>query len=83
MQSIDVKSVAALCKKMFMTLGPGRPLFNLFATFRCSLNKPNTFKNGPSRPLFRLFLVFFKRTALQFLQQINVKNVHPVYRAAI
>ena len=29
---------------------------------------------GHPRPLFRLFSVFFKQT-IQFLQQINVKNV--------
>ena len=29
---------------------------------------------GQTRPLFRLFSVFFKQT-IQFLQQINVKNV--------
>ena len=32
---------------------------------------------GHPRPLLRLFLVFFKQT-VQILQQINVKNVHPV-----
>ena len=35
---------------------------------------------GHHRPLF--IFVFFKQT-LQFLQQINVKNVHPVYSAGI
>ena len=30
------------------------------------------------RPLFHLFPVFSKQT-LQLLQQINVKNAHPVY----
>ena len=30
---------------------------------------------GHPRPLFHLFSVFFKQTAIQFLQQINVKNV--------
>ena len=35
-----------------------------------------------SRPLFRLFSVFFNQTS-QFLQQINVKNVHPVYVTGI
>ena len=32
------------------------------------------------QPLFRLFSSF---QTLQFLQQINVKNVHPVYGAGI
>ena len=36
-------------------------------------------KNGP---LFNLFSVFFKQT-IQFLQQINVKNVYPAYCAGI
>ena len=31
-------------------------------------------KIGQTRPLFCLFLVFLKQT-IQFLQQINVKNV--------
>ena len=35
------------------------------------------------RPLFRLVLVFFKQTTIQCLQQINVKNVHPVNFAGI
>ena len=39
-------------------------------------------KMGQPRPLFRLFSVFFKQT-MQFLQQINVKHVHPVYGAGI
>ena len=38
---------------------------------------------GQPRPLFHLILVFFKQTSLQFLQQIYVKNVHPVYGAGI
>ena len=33
-------------------------------------------------PIFNLFSVFFKRT-IQFLQQINVINFHPVYIAGI
>ena len=37
---------------------------------------------GHTRPLFHLFSVLFKQ-ALQFLQQINVKNVDPVYGAGI
>ena len=36
------------------------------------------FKKGHPRPLFRLF-----KQTLQFLQQTNVKNVHPVYGAGI
>ena len=36
---------------------------------------------GQPRPLL-LFILSFQ-TTLQFLQQINVKNVHPVYAAGI
>ena len=39
-------------------------------------------KMGHHRPLFRLFSVFFKQT-VYFLQQINEKNVHPVYSTGI
>ena len=38
-------------------------------------NLPLDFLNFPSSASFNLFLVFFKH-ALQFLQQINVENVH-------
>ena len=39
---------------------------------------------GHPRPLFRLFSVFFKLTSKgTILQQINVKNVHPVDGAGI
>ena len=38
-----------------------------------------TFLNGPARLLFRLFSFFQK--ALQFMQQIYVKNVHLVYNS--
>ena len=37
---------------------------------------------GHSVPLFRLFSVYFKQT-IQILQQIKVKNVHPVSDAGI
>ena len=40
------------------------------------------FSNRPSPSSFWFIFVFFKHT-LQFLQQIYVKNVHPVYRAGI
>ena len=40
-------------------------------------------KNGPTRPLFRLFSVFSHKQTLQFLQQINLKIVHPVSGAWI
>ena len=40
-------------------------------------------KIGQPRPLFHLFSVLFKRTLLHFLQQINVRNAHPVYDAWI
>jgi len=36
------------------------------------------FKNGPKPAPFSSIFVFFKHT-LQFFQQINVKNGHPVY----
>ena len=38
-------------------------------------------KMGQPRPLFHLFSVFSNKH--QFLQQIYVKNVHPVYGAGI
>ena len=41
------------------------------------------FKMGQSRPLFLFIFGLFKQTLLQFLQQINVKNVHPVSGAGI
>ena len=34
-------------------------------------------------PLFRLFSFFPTNFNIYFLQQINVKNVHPVYGAGI
>ena len=40
-------------------------------------------KSGPSPASFRLFSVFFKQTPIQFLHQINQKNVHPVYGVGI
>ena len=40
-------------------------------------------KMGQSRPLFLFIFGLFKQTLLQFLQQINVKNVHPVSSAGI
>ena len=47
-------------------------VFVLVVFFPCLFN---LILNGPqSRPLFRLFSVFFKQT-IQFLQQMNVKNV--------
>ena len=51
------------------------------------VQQPNCFtyvffkKMGHPRPHFHLFLSF--QTTLQLLQQINVKNVHPVYNAGI
>ena len=40
--------------------------------------------NGPSPTSFWFtFSVFFKQTSMNFLQQIDVKNVHPVYCAGI
>ena len=37
---------------------------------------------GQLRPLFRLFLIFFKQT-IQYLQQINVKNVMTIQDMAL
>ena len=53
-------------------------LINEYETEACSL----TFLMGHPRPLFRLFFVFFKQI-LSFLQQINVKNIHPESGAGI
>ena len=39
------------------------------------------FFNGPSPACFIYFRLF--EQTLQFLQQINLKNVHPVYGAGI
>ena len=39
-------------------------------------------KNGPTPASFLLIFSLFNQ-AIQFLQQINVKNVHPVYGAGI
>ena len=38
---------------------------------------------GQPQPLLSFIFGLFKQTSLQFLQQINVKNVHPVYGAWI
>ena len=40
------------------------------------------FLMGQTRPLFRLLSVFSNKH-YKFLQQIHVKNVHPVYGAGI
>ena len=41
------------------------------------------FLNGPTPTSFSFIFGLFKQTSLQFLQQINVKNVHQVYGAGI
>ena len=41
------------------------------------------FLNGPTPASFSFIFGLFKQTLLQFLQQINVKNVHPVSGAGI
>ena len=38
---------------------------------------------GQPRSLLSFIFGLFKQTSLQILQQINVKNVHPVYGAGI
>ena len=43
----------------------------------------NYFLNGPTPAFFIVYFGLFKQTPLQILQQINVKNVHPVYGAGI
>ena len=55
----------------------------------CSVNCVTTtapslryMKNGPFLASFSFIFVFPNKT-LQFLQEINVKNVHPVYSAGI
>ena len=40
------------------------------------------FLNGPSPGLYLIYFRLFEQT-LQFLQQINVKNVHAVYGAGV
>ena len=40
-------------------------------------------KMGQPRPPLLFIFGLFKQTSLQILQQINVKNVHPVYGAGI
>ena len=55
---------------------------NLNSTMLLNLLWIYTFKNmGQPRPLFRLLLSFKQK--LQFLQQINVINVHLVYGTGI
>ena len=41
------------------------------------------FKNGPPQPLLSFIFGLFKQTSLQFLQQICMKHVHPVYSTGI
>ena len=55
-----------------------KPKNHLFE--RCSFGKE---KWAISRPLFRLFLVFSNKKTIQFLQQLNVENVHPLSGAWI
>ena len=37
------------------------------------------FKNGHSPASFSFIFGLFQQTSIHFLQQINVKNVHPVF----
>ena len=58
-----------------------------FVYFRHFLKKMVLFvfilKNGSTRPILSFLFGLFKQTLLQFLQQIYVKNLHPVYCAGI
>ena len=60
------------------------PRLSLFSFSMSTKMKITIFlkKNGPTPASFSLILGLFKQT-LQFLQQIYVKNVHPVYGAGI
>ena len=49
---------------------------------KCPLSR-NTFLNGPNPASFLFIFGLFKQTLLQFLQHLNVKNVHPVSGAGI
>ena len=52
---------------------------------KCTLTHSNVFffkKNGPT-PASLLFIFSLLKQTLQFLQQLYVKNVHPVYFAGI
>ena len=40
-------------------------------------------KNGQTQPLLSFIFGLFKQTSLQFLQQIYVKNFHPVNSTGI
>ena len=44
----------------------------------CSQNFIIIFHMGHPGPLFSLFSVYTNKQSMQFLQQINVKNIHPV-----
>ena len=44
------------------------------------VNNISFFKNGPTLASFSFIFGLFKQTII-FLQQINVKNVHPEYSA--
>ena len=61
-------------RKMFIRLATGHK--DLAATGKF-------FQMGHTWSLFRLFSVFSNKQTVQFLQQINVKNVHPVHDAEI
>ena len=68
--------VSRLCNKLKTCLK--------YVVYVMSLSKRIKFQFASSHPLplFHVFLVFFKQT-IQILQQINVKNVHPVACAGI
>ena len=63
----------------------GTPIFCLYAAAKFRFTNANTLYKLvlASRPLFLFIFGLFKQTLLQFLQQINVKNVHSVSGAGI
>ena len=65
--SMDATLKTPLC--LYALLSLRQEMSNVLPTF---------FKKGQSRPLLSFIFGLFKQTSFQFLQQIYVKNVHPV-----
>ena len=61
-----------------------KDLFSDLKVFE-KMGKPRSFfkKKWANPRLFLFIFGLFKQTLIQFLQQINVKNVHPVYGTGI